>query len=270
MILIYWNTQQNTIAEKETVLYESYFQSVARLNSIIVESKENGKNVLTKESLVDAMKMHLKIETSKVDITDEETEKTETYQLSNLCMMGRETCASVPSGGVCDCFVTGILKQWDYNLDTLVNDDDFMTTLNGYGNSIDDLTSVLGDPVLDDSGEKVVSASAFTISYFLIDRTEEAGSDEEGTESDPINEGWEEKVFLDTVQSDDYPSISVNYFAGRSFSDEFAGAITGDLLLVQISYAVVFIFLGANLGTLISISCSNQSLFELPLMQSTL
>lgn len=241
---------QNTIAEAETVLYESYFQSVARLNSIIVESKESGENVLTKESLVDAMKMHTKIYTSTVDIADEETEKTETYQLSDLCMMGRDTCASVPSGGVCDCFVAGILKQWDYNLATLENDDDFMTTLNEYGNSIDDLTSILGDPVLDDSG-KVVSASAFTISYFLIDRTEEAGSDEEGTEADPINEGWEEEVFLDTVQSDDYPSISVNYFAGRSFSDEFGGAITGDLLLVQISYAVVFIFLGANLGKFI-------------------
>ena len=38
--------------------------------------------------------------------------------------------------------------------------------------------------------------------------------------------------------------------ATRSFSDEFGGAITGDLLLVQISYAVVFIFLG---GTFVSI-----------------
>ena len=42
--------------------------------------------------------------------------------------------------------------------------------------------------------------------------------------------------------------IIVDYFATRSFGDEFGGAITGDLLLVQVSYIVAFLFLGANLG----------------------
>lgn len=239
---------QNTIAETETELYESYFSSIARFNTIIIEAKEEGGNVLTKERLLDAIKMHSKIESVSAEVEEDEDSP---YMLTDLCMQGRDTCVDPSLGGVCDCFVTGILKQWNYDVDTLTNDSDYMATLNSYGAGIDDLVSILGNPVVEDG--KVVSADAFTISYFNIDRSEEAGSDEDGTEADPINEAWEEQAFLETVESvpDSYPSIAVNYFAGRSFSDEFGGAITGDLLLVQISYAVVFIFLGANLGKFI-------------------
>ena len=84
------------------------------------------------------------------------------------------------------------------------------------------------------------------MSYFLKDRSEVKN----GNEVDPINEAWEEEVFLETANSasSDFPLIEVDYFATRSFSDEFGGEIQGDLLLVQISYVVSFLYLGANLG----------------------
>jgi len=85
-----------------------------------------------------------------------------------------------------------------------------------------------------------------TINFLLEDQTESAN----GNAQDIIGEGWEEDAFLAVLESvpDTYPSISVDYFAGRSFGDEFGGAITGDLGLVNVSYVVIFLFLGATMG----------------------
>ena len=76
----------------------------------------------------------------------------------------------------------------------------------------------------------------------------------ENTDSDPKNEGWENDVFLKVLSEavpEKYKSLQVHYFAGRSFSDEFGNAITGDILLVNISYVIIFLFLGATLGNVI-------------------
>ena len=37
----------------------------------------------------------------------------------------------------------------------------------------------------------------------------------------------------------------------RSFNDEFGNAITGDLALVQVSYVMAFLFLGATMGRIV-------------------
>ena len=235
---------QDTVAETETEEYQKYFGSSSRFNSIIVQANIQGENVLTKVRLEDAMKMHKKIESevATVDKID--------YTFLGLCTRSGRSCSN-KSDGVCECLVLSVLKQWDYDLATLQNDADYMATLNNYG-SKDDLDAVLGKAVYDDS-EVLVSAEAFTLSYFIDDLTAENGSDEDGSEEDPINEGWEEDVFLATTESvaTDYATLSVDYLSGRSFSDEFGGAITGDLLLVQISYVVVFLFLGASMGRFI-------------------
>lgn len=234
---------QGTVAETETEEYQQYFGSSSRFNSIIVQANIQGENVLTKARLEDAMKMHKKIE-SEVATVDKED-----YTFLDLCTKSGRSCAN-KSDGVCECLVLSVLKQWDYDLATLQNDANYMATLNAYG-SKDDLDAVLGKAVYDNSG--LVSAEAFTLSYFIDDRTAAAGSDENGSEADPINEGWEGDVFLATTESvaTDYATLSVDYISGRSFSDEFGGAITGDLLLVQISYIVVFLFLGASMGRFI-------------------
>lgn len=234
---------QGTTAEVETLKYEEYFGSSSRLNTIIIQADNKGQNVLTKDRLEDAMRMHLQIESKNATVDGSK------YSFLDLCTSGG-SCAS-RFDGVCRCLVSSILRQWNYELSALQNDIDFMTTLRAYG-SEEDLAAVLGNPVFSDSGE-LISAEAFTLSYFIDDRTKEAGSDEKGTDADPISEGWEKDVFLSTVESvpDEFSSLSVDYFSGRSFSDEFGGAISGDLVLVQVSYIVVFLFLGANLGKII-------------------
>ena len=97
-----------------------------------------------------------------------------------------------------------------------------------------------------DSDDQLVSAEAISISYFLEDKSEV----QDGNLADPVNEQWEQDVFLATVQkADDYPRLTLAYLSSRSFSDEFGGEITGDLIYVNVSYFVALIFLGATLGS---------------------
>lgn len=235
---------QNTIAEKETSMYEDYYARTSRFNNIIVRSNVNGGNVLNKETLVEVMKMHLEIEKNVTTVDDV------SYKYVDLCTMRGGACAS-SNEAICNCFVDSILKLWNYDLTTLENDADVLSTINSYSQyNKESLEAIFGKPVFDDS-DALISAEAFSISYFTKDRTQEAGSDEKGTDEDPINEAWEKDVFLKVLEESVpayYTSLNVDYFAGRSFSDEFGGAITGDLLFVQISYCVVFLFLGATLG----------------------
>jgi len=233
---------QNTGAQVETERYQNYFPSNSRFNSIIVSG--NG-NVLTKDSLIQAMEMHQEIETKVATVEDKN------YTLADLCVKTGGSCASSFSG-VCLCLVNSIFKQWNYDVDTLKNDADFLTTLNNYG-SRDSLEAVMGKPTFDSNGT-LTSAEAFTITYFLEGQMEVVG----GRETDPINEGWEEAVFLSVAEGVDarYSGINSDYISTRSFSDEFGGAITGDLVLVQISYVVAFLYLAANMG---NVKCGTGS-----------
>jgi len=228
---------QGTTAEEETNQYEQYFESNNRVNTVLIQSSDAGGNILTKENLEEAMKMHEKIASEIATVDDED------YVLVDLCVKGGETCKT-EYDGECQCLITSILGQWNYDLATLQNDSNILQTINGYG-SKEDLEGVLGKAVFNGDGE-IVSAEAASLTYFLTGRVEVV----DGSEVDPINEGWELDVFLDTVESiaDEGSSISVDYFASRSFSDEFGGAITGDLALVQLSYLLAFLYLGATMG----------------------
>merc|ERR1712038_279135 len=129
------------------------------------------------------------------------------------------------------------------------NDSDILATINYLTKT--DLESIFGKPVFD-SDDKIVSAEALSFAYFTKDLSgdvEQGGT--ENTDADPKNEGWEEKVFLKTLEESVPSSLNVDYFAGRSFADEFGGAITGDILLVNISYIIIFLFLGATMGNII-------------------
>jgi predicted RND superfamily exporter protein len=245
-------TPQNTIAEKEGNEYEEIFARTSRFNNIIVRSSNNNgssKNVLVKETLVEVMKMHLEIETKEATIDDE------IYKLTDVCTKSGAACSDPTfAADICQCLVSSFLKLWNYDLPTLESDDDILNTINSYsGYNRQDLESIFGKPTFDENGN-LISAEAFSITYLNKDRTIEAGSDEAGTEDDPINERWEKDVFLYVLEKsvpETYKSITVDYFSGRSFSDEFGGAIQGDLLYVQVSYVIVFLFLGANLGKVV-------------------
>jgi hypothetical protein len=230
---------QDTIAETEEAVYRNHFPPSARINQVIISAAENGDNILTKASLLQAMQMHNAIEQGTATYEDED------YMLTDLCVPAGGSCVDPSAGGpVCSCLVNSILKQWNYDMETLENDDNVLSTLNNYGTQ-EDLSGVLGNPVFDQDGQ-LVSAEAFSLSYFLFSRAVE----EDGSVQDPINEQWELDVFLETVdeKGDNYDALELDYFSSRSFGDEFGGAITGDLLYVQVSYIISFVFLGATLG----------------------
>mmetsp|Transcript_2466 Transcript_2466/g.3461 ORF Transcript_2466/g.3461 Transcript_2466/m.3461 type:complete len:800 (-) Transcript_2466:32-2431(-) len=153
-----------------------------------------------------------------------------------------DSATSSDLSGVCGCLITSILRMWNYDSTLLSQDEDILATLQNYGDK-EDLEAALSDATFDESGN-IVSAEAFQITYFL-----QSGA-ETGEFNDPINEEWEEKAFLNIAEGAPTTQtlLKVDYFATRSFGDEFGGAISGDLLLVQISYAIVFLFLASNLG----------------------
>ena len=151
---------KDTEAETETDQYETYFAPDARLNTMIIEASSGG-NVLTKDTLVDAMKMHDDM------MAGSSTTDGVTYTLIDLCVKAGGSCAS-SFQGACSCRISGILGQWNYDLATLQADNDVLQTVNQYGTQ-DDLNTVLGKPVYDSTGT-VVSAEAFTLSYFLMNR----------------------------------------------------------------------------------------------------
>mmetsp|Transcript_6719 Transcript_6719/g.14657 ORF Transcript_6719/g.14657 Transcript_6719/m.14657 type:complete len:1019 (-) Transcript_6719:132-3188(-) len=243
---------QNTQAEVEQDNYLSFFPPSSRFEQVIATAKEAGGDVLTKDSLIDAMKMHESIETgiSKPTLEDgsEDTSSDETYTLTDLCTPAGGSCATTDYTNpdpICFCLVVSVLKMWNYDLATLEADTNILGTLNDYG-SREDLEGVLGAAQFDPTSGELVSAEAISISYFLEDRSSVEG----GNTVDPVNEAWEEQVFLKTVKDgDQFPYLDLSFLSTRSFGDEFGGEITGDLVFVNVSYLVAFIFLGATLGS---------------------
>lgn len=252
---------QNTQAEIETNRYNEYFVQAAnapRFNSLLVSGRTRGENILTKDHLTEVLKVHEKIQNNRTSTLIEMGESEEELNFLDLCPFAGGTCRSSWEG-VCQCLLTSLLRQWNYDLKELDADDDVLAKLNEYG-SREDLEAILGNPVFDDN-DAIVSAEAFRISYFLEGRAEVVA----GSEVDPVNEAWESDVFLTVAKevNDDVDSkIKLDFFAGRSFSDEFGEAITGDLALVNISYVMVFMFLGATMG---KITCGIGSRWTLAL-----
>ena len=218
---------QNTQAEYEEARFLSYFPPTSRLQHVVVSNNvgaadNGGGNALTKDNLITAMKMHQQIQ------NDVSTYDGVDYTFPDLCTSAGGSCTSFfDTNPVCSCLVLSILKVWSYDLERLENDDDFMATLNTYGSKEEDYESVLGLPVFDSNGA-LVGAEAFTLSYFLEDRSYV----ENGIKKDPINMEWEKTVFLTNVQAtqEENEEIDFVYFSARSFDDEFGGEIEGDLI----------------------------------------
>eukprot|EP00584_Thalassiosira_punctigera_P001858 CAMPEP_0172542600 /NCGR_PEP_ID=MMETSP1067-20121228/13171_1 /TAXON_ID=265564 ORGANISM="Thalassiosira punctigera, Strain Tpunct2005C2" /NCGR_SAMPLE_ID=MMETSP1067 /ASSEMBLY_ACC=CAM_ASM_000444 /LENGTH=960 /DNA_ID=CAMNT_0013328873 /DNA_START=367 /DNA_END=3248 /DNA_ORIENTATION=+ len=259
---------QNTQAEVEQDKFLSYFPPSSRFQNVIASAKETGTNVLTKDNLVDLMKMHESIATGESEVENE------SYTFADLCTPAG---GSLPYAGMDQSYLhllgcvsaqgeklhlhyffttpltsqglhhysVSSLKMWSYDLARLQADTNIIGTLNDYG-SREDLEGVLGAPVFDPNTGKLESAEAISISYFLKDNSTVVS----GNTVDPVNEGWEEQVFLKTVQDGNkFPSLDLAYLSSRSFGDEFGSEITGDLVFVNVSYLVAFIFLGATLGS---------------------
>jgi hypothetical protein len=150
---------------------------------------------------------------------------------------------------ICNCVAGDILGVWDYDLKLLEDDDDIMATINKKYGSRDDLDAVLGNPIFDDN-DVLISADAIKVTYFLKDRSYVI----EGETLDPINEQWEEDVFLyNTNEANDntttYPTIKVDYFSSGSIKEEFGGRLADDIRFVIVSYFVAFLFVATTIGS---------------------
>jgi hypothetical protein len=172
--------------------------------------------MLTKGQLANVMKMHLMIESGASMYADE------TYTFVDLCTFAGGTCAG-SSAAICSCLAVSVLKMWNYDLATLEADEDVVATLNDYG-SREDLEGVLGAAVFDSVG-RLVSAEAVSISYFLEDRSTVTN----GNTVDPINESWEESVFLRTVRGD-FSTLNLAYLSSRSFNGEITNSPHDEIL----------------------------------------
>lgn len=249
---------QNTLAEEEGSNFLAFFPPTSRFQSVIVSSSENGNednsnnNVLTKDNLINIMKMHQSIQNNNSTYNNQNYTFASTSFGSNdgLCTVAGGACSNFELKPICLCLVISPLKVWNYDLERLEQDDNIMATLNTYGKEQKDYESVFGGSKFDENGT-LVSAEAISLSYFLKDQSYLEG----GSTVDPVNEEWEKTVFLASVQSaqvENENTLNFAYLSTRSFADEFGGEITGDLIYVQISYVIAFLFVGATLGSKLS------------------
>lgn len=230
---------QNTIAEEETTRFQEYFPE-DRVSLVVVQSNSSSdRNVLTKDRLLSAMNMHNDI------LTREAKHEDELYTLPDVCTRIGGTCADFTlESDSCQCFIRSILKQWNYDITTLENDNDVLATISAGYRSREEIEDALGNAEFDENGN-LISAEAFSVIYLLEDRS----VDVDGRTEDKLNDAWEEKAFLAVVKSgEDYPGLSLAFFATRSFADEFGDAIGGDIMLVQISYLIIYFALALLIG----------------------
>ncbi len=177
---------QNTIAEEEGNRFLGHFPPTSRFESVIVSSSSSGgdsskNNVLTKENLIDVMKMHSSIQNG-ISIYNGTN-----YTYTDLCTVAGGSCSIFnPFNPICLCLVISPLKVWNYDITKLQEDNDYMATLNTYGDEPKDFMSVFGNPQFDSNGT-LLSAKVVSISYFFKDQSYLEG----GCTFDPIDDGLE-------------------------------------------------------------------------------
>mmetsp|Transcript_21430 Transcript_21430/g.45804 ORF Transcript_21430/g.45804 Transcript_21430/m.45804 type:complete len:210 (-) Transcript_21430:1218-1847(-) len=96
---------QNTQAEVEQDKFLSYFPPSSRFQNVIASAKETGTNVLTKDNLVDLMKMHESIATGESEVENE------SYTFADLCTPAGGSCHMPEwTNPICTCLVVSVLK----------------------------------------------------------------------------------------------------------------------------------------------------------------
>ena len=209
---------------------EQHFPRTGSVAYFIAEAKSS--NALTVSGLSDLLTLHLSINS---------VESTEGDVLKDLCV------SSGSEVTLLECYMSNLLGAWNYDSATLSAESDStaLATLNSRY-SLSTLDTILGSETFSDDAEtSVATAKAIKFTYFLKSDIEVINNRYESIK----NEAWELE-FLDIVQSYDSSYFNLYAFATRSFSDEFGAAIGGDVVLINIAYYVMIIYLSVNLGSL--------------------
>ncbi|GMH53979.1 hypothetical protein TrST_g11911 [Triparma strigata] len=218
---------QGTEAQDAQGVYNSNFEKPFRFDYII-GTPSSGGNMLDKANLQKFMTLHDSVEAASAEIEGE------TWNLNNLCF-------PLPGDGH-PCFISSVLQFWDYDAATLAADTDVQATLKDTSKgSVEDLESFLSGFTVDGSSGDY-SATGAKATYFLENRAEVI----KGAFVDLPAETWEEK-FLEIGETC-VDGLSCYRFAERSFSDEFGGAIGGDIVLMNIGFLIIIMYLYLNLG----------------------
>ena len=215
---------QGTEAQAAQAIYNSNYEKPFRFDYLI--GTPTSGDMLDKANLQAFMSLHDAVESASalVDGT--------TWNLNNLCFL-------MPGDGH-PCFITSVLQYWDYDATTLANDADVQATLRANA-AVQDLEGFLSGFSVDaTSGD--YSATGAKVTYFLENRAVVEG----GNEIDLPAETWEEE-FLDVGKAC-VSGLNCYRFAERSFSDEFGGAISGDVILMNIGFMIIIGYLYVNLG----------------------
>jgi len=224
---------QDTRASDDRKLYESFFEP-SRMEYIIVEPRD-GQSMLTKSNLLEFMSLYETIANISVRVDGDEED------FYSLCV--KDNSNGDP------CLITSVLKNWQYSYATLSaepDDDSVLSTINA-DNTVDDLKNQLGD-IGTSTGENgtVITSAASAVIYFYIESNREVVN---GDYVDAKAMAWERKFLDITLQSSSFPAFKVYPYAQRSLGDEFGEAIQSDISLLIISYLLLLVYVGLNLGT---------------------
>mmetsp|Transcript_16130 Transcript_16130/g.21333 ORF Transcript_16130/g.21333 Transcript_16130/m.21333 type:complete len:928 (+) Transcript_16130:228-3011(+) len=214
-----------TEAQEDVAKYSSYFPGEVRRNYAIIEASDGG-SALDKDVLKAMMSLHQEVEDISVEVSGE------TYTLMDLCVL-------VPTGGH-PCLVTSVLGLWNYTMSLLEADDDPLATINSFIEE-DERTDYMGGMETDDNGD-LVSASALMLSYINQNNEENVGNDY----VDVSGDAWEAE-FIEIMQ-DDHDTLNIYPEASSSLYSEFGSAISGDVVLINVAFMVMFLYLSLGLG----------------------
>lgn len=216
---------QGTQAQSDQAKYAANYPKPFRIDYIIgVPTSSN--NIITKDNLLSLMDIHDQVEAASVTVEDAD------WDLNSLCFQ-------LPGDGH-PCMINSVLQYWDYDKATLESDSDIQLTLKNDATEAD-LKSFLSD-FSTDPATGDYSASGAKITYFLENRQVVVKGDYQDL---PASE-WEGK-FLEIGETC-ASGLTCYRFAERSFSDEFGGAIGGDVVLMNIGFLIIIIYLCFNLG----------------------
>jgi len=219
---------QDTDAVLDGQKFSSHYDNPFWVEYVVIEpGTDAGTNMLTKENLVNLMALH-----DDVEALTSEFEEGTVDTLNSLCYL-------MPIDGH-PCFISSILSLWEYNMTTLLSDADVQETIGDY--DLDKLDLMLGG--LDSSVAGAYTAEAAKITYFLENRQVEV----KGKMEDLHAQAWE-KEFLDLMMECDETKHKCFRMAGRSFGDEFGGAIKGDVVFMNVSFLIIILYLSINLGS---------------------
>jgi predicted RND superfamily exporter protein len=223
---------QNTQAQADSEKFSDNFNNPFRIEYVIVTpSASSVDNLLTKDYLLELMDLHDKVEAITSVAPDPETGEDADWNLRNMCY-------PLPGDGH-PCFITSVLELWDYDKSLLVADTNIQTLIKAADEDVLK-TYLAGLTTNADTGD--YEASGMKLTYFIQNRQVLNGGDYEDFPAD----AWE-LDFLDTMEACS-EGFKCYRSAFRSTSDEFGAAIGGDVILMNIGFLVIIVYLSINLG----------------------